>query len=73
MAGDYDPDDGTIILRGGEWIRRSQGLQRHDLAGRAEIGGGIISGRIGTPGCSDFQLARGDGQERPTVQYKSTQ
>ena len=73
MTGDYDPDDGTIILKGGEWIDRPHGLQRHDLAGRAEIGGGIISGRIETPGCSDFQLARGDGRGRPTVQSKSTQ
>lgn len=73
MAGDYDPDDGTIILRGGEWIERPHGLQRHDLAGRAEIGGGIISGRIETPGCSDFQLARSDGQGRSTAQSMSTQ
>ena len=73
MSGDYDPEDGTIILKGGEWIDRPHGLQRHDLAGRAEIGGGIISGRIETPGCGDFQLARGDGRGRSTVQYKSTQ
>ena len=73
MSGDYDPEDGTIILKGGEWIDRPHGLQRHDLAGRAEVGGGIISGRIETPGCSDFQLARGDGRGRSTVQYKSTQ
>ena len=73
MSGDYDPEDGTIILKGGDWIERPHGLQRHDLAGRAEIGGGIISGRIETPGCSDFHLARGDGQDQSTVQSISTQ
>ncbi len=73
MAGDYDPEDGTIILRGGEWIERPHGLQRHDLAGRAEIGGGIISGRIETPGCSDFQLARANGKGQSTAQTQSTQ
>ena len=73
MAGDYYPEDGTIILRGGEWIDRPHGLQRHDLAGRAEIGGGIISGRIETPGCSDFQLARANGKGQSTVQSISTQ
>ncbi len=73
MAGDYDPEDGTIILRGGEWIERPHGLQRHDLAGRAEIGGGIISGRIETPGCSDFQLVRANGEGQSTAQTLSTQ
>ncbi|MGI9500704.1 MAG: caspase family protein [Geminicoccaceae bacterium] len=73
MTGDYDPDDGTIILKGGDWIEQPRGLQRHDLAGRAEIGGGMISGRIETPGCSDFQLARGDGRRQSTVQSISTQ
>lgn len=71
MTGDYDPEDGTIVLRGGDWIERPHGLQQHDLAGRAEIGGGIISGRIETSGCSDFQLARDSGQS--TVQSNSTQ
>ncbi|MEM9627000.1 MAG: caspase family protein [Pseudomonadota bacterium] len=73
MAGDYDPEDGTLILRGADWIDRPHGLQRHDLAGRAEIGGGIISGRIETPGCSDFQLARANGKGQSTVQSTSTQ
>lgn len=73
MVGDYDPEDGTILLRGGEWIERPHGLQRHDLAGRAEIGGGVISGRIETPGCSDFQLARADGKGQSTAQSISTQ
>ena len=73
MNGDYDPEDGTIILKGGDWIERPHGLQRHDLAGRAEIGGGIISGRIETTGCSDFHLARSHGQQQSAVQSTSTQ
>ena len=73
MSGDYDPEDGTIVLKGGEWIERPHGLQRHDLAGRAEIGGGIISGRIETSGCSDFHLARSEAAGRTTVQSISTE
>lgn len=73
MSGDYDPQDGTIVLKGGEWIERPHGLQRHDLAGVAEIGGDIISGRIETTGCSEFHLARGDGQGRSTAQSIRTQ
>lgn len=73
MAGDYDAEDGTIILKGGDWIDRPHGLQRHDLAGRAEIGGTAIHGRIETPGCSDFYLVRDDGRGLPTAQSTSTQ
>lgn len=73
MTGDYDPEDGTIVLKGGDWIERPHGLQRHDLAGRAEIGGGLISGRIETPGCSDFQLVRDNDRGQSTVQSISTQ
>lgn len=72
MLGDYDPEDGTIILSSDAWIERPIGLQAHDLAGRAEIGGGAISGRVETSGCSDFYLARGDGQGQPTAQSLST-
>ena len=68
MTGDYDPEDGTIVLKSGDWIDRPLGLQQHDIAGRAEVGGGMISGRIETPGCSDFHLVRGDGRGRSTVQ-----
>ena len=73
MSGDYDPEDGTIVLKGGDWIDRPHGLQRHDIAGRAEIGGETISARIETPGCSDFHLVRADGQGQSTVQSISTQ
>ncbi|MEM7043686.1 MAG: caspase family protein [Pseudomonadota bacterium] len=73
MSGDYDPEDGTIVLKGSEWIERPLGLQRHDIAGRAEIGGEVISGRIETPGCSEFRLVRDGGQGQPTAQTISTQ
>ncbi|MGI9508387.1 MAG: caspase family protein [Geminicoccaceae bacterium] len=73
MAGDYDPEDGTIVLRGGDWIERPLGLQRHDLVGRAEIGGDLIFGRIETTGCSEFHLARGDDRGQSTLQSISTQ
>ncbi|MDH3660904.1 MAG: caspase family protein [Alphaproteobacteria bacterium] len=73
MSGDYDPEDGTIILKSQDWIDRPHGLQRHDLAGRAEIGGELISGRIETPGCSDFRLARGSVSGQATVQSLTTQ
>ena len=71
MSGDYDSDDGTIILKSDDWIERPLGLQLHDLAGRAEIGGAIISGRIETTGCSDFHLARGGPESQATVQSRS--
>lgn len=73
MTGDYDAEDGTIILKSGDWIERPLGLQRHDLAGRAEIGGTAISGRIETPGCSDFYLSRDGGQGLPTAQSTPVQ
>jgi hypothetical protein len=73
MSGDYDPEDGTIVLKSGDWIERPLGLQRHDLAGRAEIGGGSISGRLETPGCGDFILVRGTGRGQSTARSFSTQ
>lgn len=72
MIGDYDPRDGTIILKSGDWIEQTSDLPRHDLSGRAEIGGGSISGRIETSGCSDFYLARDDAWSRSTVQSTTT-
>jgi hypothetical protein len=72
MTGDYDPRDGTIILKSGDWIEQPSELPRHDLSGRAEIGGGAISGRIETSGCSDFYLARDDAWSRSTVQSITT-
>jgi hypothetical protein len=73
MSGDYDPADGTIVLKSREWIEEPLGLKRHDLAGRAEIGGEAIAGRIETSGCSDFRLARGEGESQATVQSISAQ
>ncbi|MEZ5930524.1 MAG: caspase family protein [Alphaproteobacteria bacterium] len=73
MSGDYDPEDGTIILKSGDWIDRPLGLQRHDLAGRAQIGGAAIAGRIETPGCSEFHLARDSRGGQPTAQTLSAQ
>lgn len=73
MSGDYDPADGTLILKSQDWIEQPTGLQLHNLAGRAEIGGGAISGRIETPGCSDFYLARADSRIQSTVQSTSVQ
>lgn len=61
MTGDYDPSDGTIVLNSEAWVEQPPGLELHDIAGRAAIGGGAISGRIETPGCSDFHLARDSG------------
>ncbi|MEM9439780.1 MAG: caspase family protein [Pseudomonadota bacterium] len=72
MIGDYDPRDGTIILKSGDWIEQTSDLPRHDLSGRAEIGGGSISGRIETSGCSEFYLARDDAWSRSTVQSTTT-
>ena len=72
MTGDYDPRDGTIILKSGDWIEEPSGLPRHDLSGRAEIGGGAISGRIETLGCSDFYLARDDAWNRSTTVQSAT-
>ncbi len=72
MTGDYDPRDGTIILKSGDWIEQPSDLSRHDLSGRAEIGGGVIAGRIETSGCSDFYLARDDAWSRSTVQSSTT-
>ncbi len=73
MTGAYHADDGTILLKSGDWIERPSGLQRHDLAGRAEIGGAEILGRIETPGCSDFHLARGEGPQQSAVHSVATQ
>jgi hypothetical protein len=72
MTGDYDPRDGTIIMKSGDWIEEPSGLPRHDLSGRAEIGGGAISGRIETSGCSDFYLARDDAWVRSTTVQSAT-
>jgi hypothetical protein len=73
MTGDYDANDGTIVLKSSSWIERPLGLQRHDLAGRAKIGGSEIKGRIETAGCSDFYLTRGNATHQSAVQSMSTQ
>jgi len=73
MTGDYDPVDGTIILKSGTWIEQPSDQQLHDLAGRAAIGGAGITGRIETPGCSDFHLARDNGPGLSTAQSLSAQ
>ncbi|MGI9436271.1 MAG: hypothetical protein ACR2Q4_15850, partial [Geminicoccaceae bacterium] len=68
MSGDYDPEDGTIVLKSKAWIKRPLGIQRHNLSGRAEIGGTAISGRIESPGCTEFYLARNGRRGLPTAQ-----
>lgn len=73
MTGEYDADDGTLLLQGDDWIEQPLGFERHDIAGHAEIGGASIIGRVETPGCSDFVLSRDGDQDLSTTQSVSTQ
>lgn len=73
MAGDYDPEDGTLLLESRDWIEHPPGQARHDLAGRAAIGGTAIAGRIETPGCGDFSLERADRKAQSMLHSVSVQ
>jgi len=73
MTGDYMADDGTLLLKGEDWIESPRGFELHDLAGRAEIGGTMIAGRIETAGCTDFVLSRDGNQDLSSVYPASTQ
>jgi hypothetical protein len=58
MSGDYNRTDGSLRLYSTNWIKRSLGVQSHDIEGQLAVNGTSIQGRILTTGCAHFVLSR---------------
>ncbi len=61
MTGRWDPATGRIDLSGSDWMLRPRFYEMVDLLGEIGKTGETFDGDVAGPGCTTFELRRGQG------------